>query len=104
MLIHLSGNNSEYLDENDRSDGSYDLINNTNAKDKNAETFEILSKFDQFAITISEQVASDGLHVPVPPLEHSAGQDIQSEAANLQSSPLVIIELYPHGSPGAIVS
>ena len=42
--------------------------------------------------------------VPVPPLEHPAAQDIWSEAANLQSSPLVIIDSYPHGSPGAPVS
>jgi hypothetical protein len=92
------------LDENDMSDGSYDLIDNTDAEDEDAEIFEILGQSDRSAIATPEQVASDGSHVPVPPLEHSAGQDIQSEAANLQSSPLVIIDSYPRGSPGAPVS
>ncbi len=86
------------------SDGSFNLIDNTDAKDEDADIFEMLGESDRSLVATPEQAALDRSLVPMPPLEHPAAQDIWSEAANLQSSPLVIIDSYPHGSPGVPVS
>jgi len=86
------------------SDGSFNLIDNTDAEDEDADIFEMLGESDRSLVATPEQAALDRSLVPVPPLEHPAAQDIWSEVANLQSSPLVIIDSYPHGSPGMPVS
>jgi hypothetical protein len=55
-------------------------------------------------VAIPEQAALDVLTTPVPPVFCSTDQDIQSEVANLESGPSVIIDLFPHGSPSVPIS
>jgi hypothetical protein len=89
---------------NDMSDGSGDLTDNTDTED--ADIFKMLGESDHSAVTIPEQAASDELPVSMLPPESSMNEDIQSEAANLDSSPLVpvVIDPFPHGSPGMPIS
>src|SRR5229473_1373858 len=72
----------EDLDDDDMSYNTDDLIDNADAED--ADIFEMLGEFNCPAVSIPEQAASDSPPGPVLPL-CSAGQ---SEAANLEASPL----------------
>ena len=74
-----------------------------------ANILEILHESDCPAT--ARDVSSDELHhhQDVPsnvsePDVSSPPPDIQSEAANPSSSPLVVIDPFPHGSPGAPIS
>src|SRR6266849_5846108 len=96
----MSGNDSEDVD--DMSDGSGDIADNADTED--ADVFEMLGESDHPAMAIPEQATSDELPVFVPPPERSMDKDIQSEVANLNSSPLVVTDPFPHGSPGAPIS
>jgi hypothetical protein len=101
--LDLFSDDTGDTDEDDMSndsDDSDDLINNAAAKD--ADIFESLGESDRPAVAIPEQAASGSDEEPVsmPPLD----QDIQFEAANSDSSPLVVIDPFPHGSPGAPTS
>ncbi|KAF8487803.1 hypothetical protein F5888DRAFT_1810399 [Russula emetica] len=82
------------------SDDSDDLINNATTEDANI--FKSLGKSDHPTVAIPEQAASGSDEEPVSmsPLD----QNIQFEVANLDSSPLVVIDPFPHGSPGAPTS
>src|SRR5258708_23027771 len=85
-------------DDDDMSYNTDDLIDNADAED--ADIFEMLGEFNCPAVSIPEQAALDSPPGPVLPL-CSAGQ---SEAANLEASPSVIIHPFPYGSPGALIS
>jgi hypothetical protein len=84
-------------------DGSDGLIDNAAAED--ADILEILGESDRSTVTIPEQAASDEVTVSMPPPE-TTDLDIQSEATNLEPSPPmpVVIDPFPHGSPGAPIS
>ena len=79
-------------DTSDDSDG-------LNADIEDADIFETLGRPGP----IPEQAASDELPMPTPPPETTV-QDIQSEAANPESSPLVVIDSFSHGSAGVPIS
>ena len=108
----MSGYDSDNVDQDDDSDIA-DNSDTSNDSDMNdADILEILGKSDCSAIAMCErEVPSDELHnhqdmpsnqsesdVLLPP------PDIQSEAANTSSSALMVIDPFPHGSPGAPIS
>jgi hypothetical protein len=97
----MLGNDSENT-ENVNDDYNDLISDNTDTED--ADILEILGESHRSAVTIPEQAASDELPVSMPPLEGSTDQDIQSEAAILESRPLVVIDPFPHGSPGTPIS
>ena len=102
----MSGYDSDSVEYT--SDDS-DTSNDSDTNDTNI--LELLRESDRSATAICERDASsdephDHQDVPSnePELDVSLPPpDIQSEVANPSSSPLVVIDPFPHGSPGALI-
>ena len=100
------------MDQDDDSDitNNSDTSNDSNMKDANI--LEILGKSDHSAIAMCEwEAPSDELHNHQDMLSNQSKSDvllpppdIQSEVANTSSSALVVIDPFPHGSPGVPIS
>jgi hypothetical protein len=88
------------------SDGLFDNPDTEAADTEDADILEILREFDRSAPTIPEEAASGESLVSTPPLEGSMDPDIQPDPENPDSRPLVpmVIDSFPHGSPGAPIS
>ena len=97
----MLGDTSENMDN--MNDDYHDHIDNAATED--ADIFEVLVDSNCSATAISEHAASDEVPESMP-LPETTDQDIQSEVANSESesSPLVVIDSFPHGNPGAAIS
>ncbi len=75
---------------------------NTDSTDAN--TFKILSQHNVSSVANMEMRHPNGDLLSAQPPENTGPLVIQTETGNLEASPNVVVENFPHGRPGALVA